>query len=149
MINHPGRHIKVYQVASIFTKAYVKAATIGNAVTGFEVTGVCPFNQDIFSELHFLPSNVTDVPFLTNHCSLEINEHPSTSVSLSTLAIDEPGTFPLKRYHLFYGHKTFNIAVEQNMEKFQTNSDIHSMNARHKHDLLQPSANLTDYQKGA
>jgi hypothetical protein len=36
------------------------------------------------------------------------------------------------------------------MEKFKTNSDIHtSINTRHKHDLCQPSANLTSYQKGA
>jgi hypothetical protein len=40
--------------------------------------------------------------------------------------------------------------IVDNMEKFQTNSDIHSMNVRHKHDLRQPSAiNLSSYQKGA
>jgi hypothetical protein len=36
-----------------------------------------------------------------------------------------------------------------NMEKFQTNSDIHNINTRHKYDLHQLSANLTSYQKGA
>jgi hypothetical protein len=36
-----------------------------------------------------------------------------------------------------------------NMEKFQTNSDIYSINKWHKHDLHQVSANLTSYQKGA
>jgi hypothetical protein len=54
MINQPDRPITVYQVASIFTKAYVKAATIVNAMKCVEVIAVCPFNQDIFSELHFL-----------------------------------------------------------------------------------------------
>jgi hypothetical protein len=39
--------------------------------------------------------------------------------------------------------------VVDNMEKFQTNSDIHNINTRHKHDLHQLSANLTSYQKGA
>jgi hypothetical protein len=39
--------------------------------------------------------------------------------------------------------------IVDNMEKFQTNSDIHNINTRHKHDLHQPSANLTIYQKGA
>jgi hypothetical protein len=39
--------------------------------------------------------------------------------------------------------------VVNNMGKFQTNSDIHSINTGHKHDLHQPSANLTSYQKGA
>jgi hypothetical protein len=39
--------------------------------------------------------------------------------------------------------------IVDKMEKFQTNSDIHSINTRHKHDLHQPSAKLTSYQKGA
>jgi hypothetical protein len=39
--------------------------------------------------------------------------------------------------------------IVDNMEKFQTHSDIHNINTRHKHDLHQPSANLTSYQKGA
>jgi hypothetical protein len=36
-----------------------------------------------------------------------------------------------------------------NMWKFQTNSDIHNTNTRHKHDLHHRSANLTSYQKHA
>jgi hypothetical protein len=39
--------------------------------------------------------------------------------------------------------------IVHNMENFQTNSDIHSINTRHKHDLCMPNANLTSYQKGA
>jgi hypothetical protein len=116
MINHPDRPITVYQVTSIFTKDYVKAATIGNAVKGFEVTGVCPFNQDIFSELHFLPSNVTDIPSLTSNCSLDTNKQLSASVSLSTLAIDEPctsGYIPMKEISPLPRAQQFNIAVEQ------------------------------------
>jgi hypothetical protein len=39
--------------------------------------------------------------------------------------------------------------IVDNMEKFQTISDIHIINTRHKHDLHHPNANLTSYQKGA
>jgi len=35
-----------------------------------------------------------------------------------------------------------------NMVSFQTYSDIHNINTGHKHDLLFPNANLTEYQKG-
>jgi hypothetical protein len=41
------------------------------------------------------------------------------------------------------------LFIVDNMEKFQTNSDIYSTNTRHKHDLHMPNANLTTYQKGA
>jgi hypothetical protein len=39
--------------------------------------------------------------------------------------------------------------VVDNTEKLQTISDIHNINTRHKHDLHQPSAKITGYQKGA
>jgi hypothetical protein len=39
--------------------------------------------------------------------------------------------------------------IVNNMDRFQTNSNIYSINIRHKHDLHMPYANLTSYQKGA
>jgi hypothetical protein len=36
-----------------------------------------------------------------------------------------------------------------NIEKFQINSDIHSINTRHKHGFRMPNASLTSYQKDA
>jgi hypothetical protein len=39
--------------------------------------------------------------------------------------------------------------IVDNMEKLQTKSDIHNINARHKHDLYQPSANLSRNKRGA
>jgi hypothetical protein len=39
--------------------------------------------------------------------------------------------------------------VVDNIEKFKTNSDMHIVNTRHKHDLHMLNANLTSYQKGA
>lgn len=34
-----------------------------------------------------------------------------------------------------------------NKEKLHTDSDVHSVNRRHKNDLHMPNANLTSYQK--
>lgn len=60
LTNHPGRVITVYQIASIFAPAYFKAATITNAVEGFKVTGICPFNNDVFTEADFMATYVTE-----------------------------------------------------------------------------------------
>ena len=60
LTNHPGRVITVYQIASIFAPAYCKAATITNAIEGFKVTGICPFNNDIFTEADFMATYVTE-----------------------------------------------------------------------------------------
>jgi hypothetical protein len=38
--------------------------------------------------------------------------------------------------------------VVDNMEKFQTNSDIHSISIRYRYNLHVPNSNLSKYQKG-
>jgi hypothetical protein len=40
------------------------------------------------------------------------------------------------------------LFVVENLDKFQRNTDVHSLNTRRKLDLLMPHANLTKYQKG-
>jgi hypothetical protein len=37
--------------------------------------------------------------------------------------------------------------VEENLDKFQRNTDVHNLNTRRKYDLM-PNMNLTKYQKG-
>jgi transposase len=58
--NHPGRPITVYQVASIFTPAFHQAATTGRGVELFKCTGIVPWNPDIFTDVDFLASSVTE-----------------------------------------------------------------------------------------
>lgn len=60
MTQHPGRAITQYQVAALFNEAYKQVATVGNAASGFSVTGIYPFNDGIFQEHDFLPATVTD-----------------------------------------------------------------------------------------
>jgi hypothetical protein len=62
MINHPDLPFTVYQMSSIFTKAYVKAATSGNALKSFEVTRKCAFNKDVYL-FAFLPSTMEQMFF--------------------------------------------------------------------------------------
>jgi hypothetical protein len=40
------------------------------------------------------------------------------------------------------------LFVVQNIEEFTSNSEVHSINTRHKSDLYPPSIKLTEYQKG-
>ncbi len=58
--NHPGRVITHYQIAGIFRSAYLQTATMSCAVEAFSMCGICPYNREIFNELDFLPSSVTD-----------------------------------------------------------------------------------------
>lgn len=53
----------LYQVTKIFTRAYLKAAFIQNAISGFEACGVHQFNPGIFPERLCQPSSIIDRPF--------------------------------------------------------------------------------------
>lgn len=55
---HPGRTIGQYDVAKIFTGAYLKAATPGNAISGFRASGIFPFNKHLIGDENFEPSEI-------------------------------------------------------------------------------------------
>ncbi|CAB4013632.1 tigger transposable element-derived 6-like [Paramuricea clavata] len=54
MRNHPGRRITVDKLGELFNAAYLKAATIENAVSGFRCTGIVPLNKEILPSSDFL-----------------------------------------------------------------------------------------------
>lgn len=60
--NLPGRTITHYQLATLFLDAYLKAATLKNAQSGFASTGICAFNANVFPDHMFAPAEVTDIP---------------------------------------------------------------------------------------
>ena len=62
MVSHPGRRISTYDQAELFCEAYLKAASMRNAISGFASCGLWPFNPDIFQDMHFAPSMITDEP---------------------------------------------------------------------------------------
>ena len=62
MVSHPGRRISTYDQAELFCEAYLKAASMRNAISGFASCGLWPLNPDIFQDMHFAPSMITDEP---------------------------------------------------------------------------------------
>lgn len=60
MKNHPGRTVGLYQVAQIFGRAYENAASVRNITSGFQKSGIYPFNPHIFPDDMYLPSEITE-----------------------------------------------------------------------------------------
>lgn len=60
MVNHPGKTITDKEVGRLFGEAYVKAAAVGTAMKGFEKCSIEPFNPAVFSDLDFMPSDVSE-----------------------------------------------------------------------------------------
>ena len=69
MTTNPGRAMTIHDIPKIVKIALLRAVTHQNIVSGFECTGIFPFNPDVFHEYEFLPSSVTD------------RENPSTSAN--------------------------------------------------------------------
>ena len=60
--NNPGRAISIYDIASIICEPWKEALTMSNICSGFRKAGIFPFNDSIFAEENFVPSDVTDRP---------------------------------------------------------------------------------------
>ncbi|CAF4749163.1 unnamed protein product [Pieris macdunnoughi] len=60
MVSHPGRPLTIYDLAGCLGSAYPNAMTPRNIQKSFSVTGIFPFNPDIFTDDEYLSSYVTD-----------------------------------------------------------------------------------------
>ncbi len=54
MDTHEGRVVTHYQIASLFCTAYEQAATMGVARNEFAITGIMPYNRNIFPQFMFV-----------------------------------------------------------------------------------------------
>ena len=89
--NHPGRRITVDKLGELFNTAYLKAATIENAVSGFKCTGIVPFNTEILPSSEFLddPRETDAAPPSPNH-SIQSPVETAPSTTPSTESIQSP-----------------------------------------------------------
>ncbi|XP_066958100.1 uncharacterized protein [Macrobrachium rosenbergii] len=62
MRSHPGRMVSFNEIPHFVKEAQSIAMTIPNITSGFEKTGIFPFNRNLFTDLEFAPSIVTDRP---------------------------------------------------------------------------------------
>lgn len=71
MRTNPGKPMTIYDIPSIVATALPRAITQTNIQSGFRCSGIHPYNRDIFSDLDFEPSYVTDRPNLNVLSSAE------------------------------------------------------------------------------
>ena len=62
MQHHEGRNITRYQVGYLIGKAWKKAASVGNAVSGFKATGIFPLNSNAIPNHFYSLSDTTSPP---------------------------------------------------------------------------------------
>jgi len=62
MVANPGKRVTQFDVAELFAHAYESTASIDKAKTGFQKTGIFPYNPHVFTNEDYLCSAVTDRP---------------------------------------------------------------------------------------
>lgn len=82
--NYPYQKITPYDIAPIFTKAYVKTATMEKAISGFKSCKIFPINPEKFSDDDFVAQAIPKVPVL------DINELEAHRTVVKQELQDEP-----------------------------------------------------------
>lgn len=96
MIRTGHQRITEYEVAELVKNAFLKVATLSNALSGFRAAGIHPYNPDKFSELDFDPARKLDelrVEAATDCDSPSTSaahKTPSTATSPSVGLFDDP-----------------------------------------------------------
>ncbi|KAK7480342.1 hypothetical protein BaRGS_00028389 [Batillaria attramentaria] len=82
--NNPGQKVSAFQIAHLFNSAYSKAASISNAVSGFEKTGIFPCNRQVFADEDFAPSTLVSNTPAADECADREQCNPCSSQQPST-----------------------------------------------------------------
>lgn len=61
-MNNPVSSPTLYRIAGFVKEALCKAATLHNIMKSFEITGIVPFNRNVFKETDFIMASVTEKP---------------------------------------------------------------------------------------
>lgn len=80
--NHPGRAITTFQLTSIFTPTFNKAATVACGVDSFKTTGIWPWNPDVFTDAAI---EIDDNPAENNSAENQVNTSAVASGSSQTI----------------------------------------------------------------
>lgn len=97
MRSNPGARIPYFDIAALVNSAFSKAARLDIAQSRFKCSGIYPFERDIFTELDFLPSQMTNVeehPVLTKNIpcntTAATSQLPNSDNQLSAPVIKHP-----------------------------------------------------------
>ncbi|CAH2102694.1 unnamed protein product [Euphydryas editha] len=90
----------MFQISEIFGQAYIQAATMKTAMNGFRKCGIWPYNQDHFTDVDFMPAEITNRPAVNEDAPATSNATnlPFSDVSTERHAVIEnsqstpPGT---------------------------------------------------------
>lgn len=122
---NPGRVVSQFQVASLFGRAYERAATMQTAVHGFKRTGIYPTHRHVFTETDFTPSKTTDIPEIQNN-STQFVEVTSPVFSPSELNLQPDAVAGLFRIDVHSPNNVHSPNIVHSHNNVHTPNNVHS-----------------------
>ena len=98
MRNNPGKTM------TIFDLPWPQSAVSGKIIKGFEVTGIYPFNRNIFTDFEYAPSFVTDRPNPYSTVYEETTGTNPSNQSWNTTGADDIASLPVASTSQDVGH---------------------------------------------
>lgn len=93
--SHPGRVVTSFQTAKLASNAFIKAATMQTAISGFRTTGIWPVDPFVFTEVDFVSASTTDLSeFHGSNCldsSLVVHRNRPGNIRMEDAADNVPG----------------------------------------------------------
>ncbi|CAK1554963.1 unnamed protein product [Leptosia nina] len=86
MVSNPAKTVTIYEIPKLAAKAIPLAFKLQNIQSGFEKSGIWPFNSNIFSDEDFACSSITD------RCLPEESNVPSEQTILDQPVTEQPST---------------------------------------------------------
>ena len=83
---HREQAISIYDIPSTVKEAIPLAVTQKNITSGFECTEIFPLNRDIFKDLNFLPSGVTERSTAESSETMVEKSHPKDKYCFQTIS---------------------------------------------------------------
>ena len=104
MGNNPGKTMTIFDLPGILRKTWPQSAVSGKIIKGFEVTGIYPFNTNIFTDVDYAPSFVTDRPNPSSNVDEETTGTNPSNQSSNTTGADEIVSLPVASISQDDGH---------------------------------------------
>ena len=104
MRNNPGKTMTIFDLPGILRKTWPQSAVSGKIIKGFEVTGIYPFNRNIFTDVEYAPSFVTDRSNLSSTADEETARTNPSNQSSNTTGADEIASLPVASTSQDDGH---------------------------------------------
>ncbi|XP_018369250.1 PREDICTED: uncharacterized protein LOC108765178 isoform X1 [Trachymyrmex cornetzi] len=89
LTSNPRKSLSIYHISKIIKTALPLATTSTNIQEGFRVSGISPLNENIFPDIEFLGSNVTDRENTSTIIKAENNELLSVQENVDLSAVQE------------------------------------------------------------